>query len=109
MRGGTQRERLLVRAARRVEGGAPARLVCRDLGIAEAELAAWRWNRAPEVLWLAGRASDLEWENRRLKAALAALQRHRSMLIEVFNLAFPTPPLRSRTAGEAVPTAGAAM
>jgi hypothetical protein len=90
MRRKSQRERLLVRAARRIDDGAPARRVCRDLGITEAELAAWRWERAPEALWLAGRVTDLEWENRRLRVTVGDLRRHRRMLLDAYALIVPT-------------------
>jgi hypothetical protein len=94
MKGSRQRERLLVRAARRIDRGAPARAVCRDLGLTEAEIAVWRWERAPEVLRLAGRVSDLEWENRRLRSIVGDLRHHRRMLLDAFNLVFPAPATR---------------
>jgi hypothetical protein len=94
MKGSRQRERLLVRAARRIDDGAPPRAVCRDLGVTAADIAAWRWERAPEVLRLAGKVSDLEWENRRLRSVVGDLRHHRQMLLDAFNLVFPAPATR---------------
>jgi hypothetical protein len=89
MKGNIQRERLLVRAARRIDDGAPVTRVCRDLGVTERELAAWRWNRSPGALTLAKRLVDLEWENRQLRVAVNDLRCHRKLLLEAFNIVFP--------------------
>jgi hypothetical protein len=91
MKTSRQRERLLLRAARRIDDGAPARRVCRDLGIGENEITAWRWERVNQVLWLSGRVSELEWENARLRATVGDLRCHRQMLLDAFNLVFPAP------------------
>jgi putative transposase len=91
MMGNSQRERLLLRAARRIEDGAPVARVCRELGIDEAVLAAWRWERVPKALTLAERVADLERENRHLRSTITDLRCHRRLLLDAFNIVFPAP------------------
>jgi putative transposase len=82
-----RREILLVRAARRIADGAPAKKVCRELGTSEAELFTWRMVASPA----ATRIPELEEETGRLRSAVETLRTHRRMLLDMFDLVLPPP------------------
>jgi len=81
-------EEQIAYALRQVEGGVPAKDVCRKLGISEQTFYTWKKRFAGMGAAELRRVRQLEDENRRLKTLIADLTLDKHMLQEVLREKF---------------------